>query len=212
MAQVRDSKQSVISYFDDSARKHFGFPNTRLASFFKQAERQIVFRMVRNVTDAKVLDAGCGPGHYIRNLLPLNNEVTGIDASPGMTQLCRRTFQDGKLDLAVADLEHIPLRAASFNLIICVDTLQYFSDKERQAILHNLISLLRPGGQIIVDVKNSGCPYFWFKPFRDRMASYYTISSVTKVLKERGSRQITVKGIHLPARISPICVVMGHLN
>jgi 2-polyprenyl-3-methyl-5-hydroxy-6-metoxy-1,4-benzoquinol methylase len=53
-------------------------------------DRPAVLAALGPVVDRHVLDAACGPGLYLRELLERGAEVTAFDASPVMIGLARR--------------------------------------------------------------------------------------------------------------------------
>jgi SAM-dependent methyltransferase len=64
-------------------------------------DRPAVLAALGPVTGRQVLDAACGPGLYLQELLERGAEVTAFDASPVMVSLARRT-RAGLLALSTA--------------------------------------------------------------------------------------------------------------
>jgi 2-polyprenyl-3-methyl-5-hydroxy-6-metoxy-1,4-benzoquinol methylase len=64
-------------------------------------DRPAVLAALGPVTGRQVLDAACGPGLYVRELLERGAEVTAFDASPVMVSLARqRTAGRVRIDRA----------------------------------------------------------------------------------------------------------------
>lgn len=110
----------------------------------------------RGVTrGAHVLDAGCGTGRYSVALAKRGFKVTGIDASPEqITEATKR--QEGsetEVDFRVADiciLQAIP----SVDAILCRGVLNDLTDDaSRQAVFPAFAEMLRPGGALVLDVR-----------------------------------------------------------
>lgn len=94
----------------------------------------------------RVLDAGCGTGYLMGYLkkYPLDGEVVGIDISLYALQFCR---QRGAHELAIASATTLPFVSESFDLIICIDTIQHLSPSGADRVAVKEFSrLLRPGG------------------------------------------------------------------
>lgn len=95
----------------------------------------------------RVLDVGCGTGYlleYLREHLPLAAEPVGIDLSAHALAFCQ---QRGAGALAQASALELPFAPASFDLILCIDTLQHLSPRGAdRAALTAFARLLRPGG------------------------------------------------------------------
>jgi ubiquinone/menaquinone biosynthesis C-methylase UbiE len=95
----------------------------------------------------RVLDIGCGTGYllgYLQRHCPLAGQPVGIDVSSQALGFCR---QRGAASLALASAAQIPFASTTFDLIVCIDTLQHLSPAgaDRMA-LEECARLLRPGG------------------------------------------------------------------
>ena len=101
---------------------------------------------VMNGKRLRALDVGCGTGlllEYLRRY-PLEGEVVGVDISPHALQFCQRR---GANALAIASATQVPFPVASFDLIICIDTIQHLTPSGADlAALKEFARLLRPGG------------------------------------------------------------------
>lgn len=94
----------------------------------------------------RALDIGCGTGYLLEYLqrYPLDGEVVGIDISPYALQFCQ---QRGANELAIASATQVPFPTASFDLIICIDTIQHLTPSGADLdALKEFARLLRPGG------------------------------------------------------------------
>jgi SAM-dependent methyltransferase len=94
----------------------------------------------------RVLDIGCGTGYLMGYLqrYPLEGEVVGIDISNYALQFCR---QRGANILALASASQVPFPSATFDLIICIDTIQHLSPAGADLVaVEEFSRLLRPGG------------------------------------------------------------------
>jgi len=209
-----DLNAAAINYFDSVARTSRGEYDGRSPRGLKAKiiEYSIAFDMLSDIdiADKRILDAGCGHGRAIARLAERSANIIGMDASISMLRICQRKFRNEEVDLILADVEHIALKKQSFDVVLCLDTLQYFTSVSRAAVLGNLIDLVTPGGRIITDAKNSWCPYYRFKR-SDIFAQYYSTHSITRVLKNRGCRNIRMKGIYFPTVISPIVVIKADI-
>lgn len=118
---------------------------------WSQGMRDAMVALLRGPLDGqkplRVLDVGCGTGYlleYLREFLPLAGEPVGIDLSAHALDFCRRR---GAGVLAQASALELPFAPASFDLIICIDTLQHLSPRGADhAALAGFARLLRPGG------------------------------------------------------------------
>ncbi len=100
------------------------------------------------------LDAGCGAGTYLQLLLRGGADVVGLDYSlPSLTKA--RAAVTACSSLCAADVNHLPLRPAVFDGVLCFGVLQAVSDSQR--VLAELRRVTRPGGAVWVDALNAAC-------------------------------------------------------
>jgi len=94
----------------------------------------------------RLLEVGCGTGHWLTLLQPATPHLFGLDLSAGMLRQARR--RHGQLALVRGRADQLPFPDASFDLVYCVNAIHHF---ERQ---HTFIAeawrLLRPGGALAV--------------------------------------------------------------
>lgn len=74
------------------------------SAFNAHYDRPAVLELLGDVAGLRVLDAGCGPGLYVEELLQRGAIVTGCDASARMVELARGRVGDGAT-LRVHDLD-----------------------------------------------------------------------------------------------------------
>src|SRR5215475_7078210 len=91
---------------------------------------------------ARVLEVGCGTGHWLAQIGASGRSAFGVDASPAMLRRAR-TSTDARV--AVATASALPFEAARFDAVVCVNALHHFPDKPR--FLAEAWRVLRPGGR-----------------------------------------------------------------
>lgn len=98
-------------------------------------------------TKGKVLDVGCGTGEPIAKfLISQGYEVTGIDASEKMIQLCKQRFPNEKWFLG--DMRTLNL-AEKFHAVIAWHSLFHLSHDDQRATLKLLASLVEEDGLLL---------------------------------------------------------------
>jgi len=135
----------------------------------------------------KVLDIGCGTGyllHYLKRY-PLADEAVGIDLSPYALGFCR---QRGASTLVLADAVHPPFAPASFDLVICLDTLQHLSPAgaDRIAVAH-FARLLKPGGLLYLRT-NSALGHATLRGADPNLYRRYRRPELSAMLRQKGLR------------------------
>jgi SAM-dependent methyltransferase len=96
--------------------------------------------------DARVLDAGCGSGRTLQELVDYGT-VQGVELDPEAAGLARSR---GHGEVLVGRLEELPFSEATFDLITCLDVIEHTPDD--RATLAELRRVCRPGGWLLVTV------------------------------------------------------------
>jgi SAM-dependent methyltransferase len=99
---------------------------------------------------ARILDAGCGTGEalpWLARAAGNGGRVLGVDLSSAHIAAAK-AFESQVIEAREADLAHLELPPASFDLIWCVNTLNHF--REPLQILQRLIGLLERQGRIAI--------------------------------------------------------------
>jgi 2-polyprenyl-3-methyl-5-hydroxy-6-metoxy-1,4-benzoquinol methylase len=102
------------------------------------------------------LDAGCGTGHFSRQIATLGAFVTGLDGATEMIVTAQRL--GGGADGArlvyrtCSDLTCLPEQAESFDGVLCSSVLEYLDEPTR--LLDEFWRVTRPGGSLIVTLPN----------------------------------------------------------
>ncbi len=105
---------------------------------------------------ARVLDLGCGPGHFLYYLQQDGyTDYLGIDSSPECLEFCReRGLNAGLADAFV----HLAENAGRYDAVVCNEFFEHLQ-KDRAFELARLCRLaLRDGGVLLVKVPNMACP------------------------------------------------------
>jgi arsenite methyltransferase len=143
----------------------------------KAYHKRDMIRRRRHVREAlaaqpgeRILDVGCGPGFYARELLDEigpSGSIVAVDASPDMLALARQrcegfanvTFREGN---AAA----LPVGDADFDAALCVQVMEYVPDPH--GALREMHRALRPGGRVVVWDVDWGTAW-WHSEDPDRM-------------------------------------------
>lgn len=96
----------------------------------------------------KILDVACGTGVLIPYYLERNvQSVLGVDISPGMIEIARRSFNDSRISFYVGDAEKSPIES-DYDGIVIYNAFPHFKDGER--IIQYLSEHLKDGGYLTV--------------------------------------------------------------
>ncbi len=156
------------------------------AQGMRDAMVALLHQPIAGKQNLRVLDAGCGTG-YLLNFLqehyPLDGEPVGIDVSPHALQFCELR---GSTELKLASVTEVPFEDASFDLIICIDTIQHLSpaDAPRKAIAE-FARLLKPDGLLYLRT-NSALGHPPLKGVDPDQYRRYDCNTVKQMLIEAG--------------------------
>ena len=104
----------------------------------------------------RVLDIGCGNGSISLPLLTPNNRLTLLDVSSAMLSIARSRIPEELLDHVESvnkSFMEAQLEPSAYDLILCIGVLAYVEDL--QSFCSKLVSLLAPGGMVIVECTDS---------------------------------------------------------
>ncbi len=101
----------------------------------------------------RILDAGCGPGHYCRRFQRDGFLATGIDLDPNMVVEAAKASPDAEFHCM--DIASIPSLHQSFHLIYSIgNVVAHLPPLRFSAFLQDVYSALEPGGCWIFQVVN----------------------------------------------------------
>ncbi|MFD6989408.1 class I SAM-dependent methyltransferase [Streptomyces sp. NPDC059943] len=148
-----------------------------------------------------VLDAGSGEGELARAIARRGARVTAVDRSPAMVRSAAReaTEQGLSMHCALADIERLPLRPESVDVVVARDVLNDLADP--RGALSECSRVLAPGGRMIALVLHPcfSRPRTGLGPAE----SYFDMQEV-----ETGSK---VAGVMAPKRRRISCWPLGSL-
>ena len=131
---------------------------------------------IRPVPGCKLLDIGCGPGHFLPWLAGV--DYTGIDIS-------NRYIDDAKTRYGTCgrficgDVNSVDVPGAPYDIVVAVGLLHHLSDDEVSRLSARVRQLLKPGGRwITVD----GC----YAPGQSALARYILSSDRGEFVREEG--------------------------
>jgi ubiquinone/menaquinone biosynthesis C-methylase UbiE len=134
-----------MANFDRMADTYDAWYETPLGRTVEALEKELFFRLMRPVSGARVLDAGCGTGRLTAELARKGFMVTGVDISPAMLKKARdRTRLLRNVTLLHADVEKLPFPDAAFDLVVAFTVLEFTTNPG--AAVRELWRVVKPGG------------------------------------------------------------------
>ncbi|HEY5286638.1 MAG TPA: methyltransferase domain-containing protein [Solirubrobacteraceae bacterium] len=150
----------------------------------------------------RVLDVGCGEGHFAAALLRVGAAVVAVDVAA--EPLRRARARHPELDLRLVEPEApLPLEDASFDVVWAGETIEHVADTAQW--LSELRRVLRSGGMLLISTPDHGpLSRLWiglsraafqacFDPRADHLR-FYTRQLLGELLGDFGFAEVTVVG------------------
>jgi arsenite methyltransferase len=114
--------------------------------------RQLVYEALDAQPGERILDAGCGPGFYTRELLDKvgpEGSLVGVDQSAPMLAVARRRCEAyGNVGFEESDVTSLPVQSDGFDRALSIQVLEYVQDFG--TALAEMFRALRPGGRVVI--------------------------------------------------------------
>lgn len=123
-----------------------------------QSERKILADVMRKLDVEPrdtLLEIGCGPGQIVIPLSFMVKEATGVD-HPKVCSVLKKRVNLQNLTLVGANFLDADFKQKSFDKILCYSVLGTLSTAEVDSFISKALSLLRPGGRMLLgDIANT---------------------------------------------------------
>jgi SAM-dependent methyltransferase len=147
-SEVGEGRSDLSRYADDIAQVSLAAAPF-VSSFVRHA--------VAEVHPENVLDVGCGTAVYTKVVLDADPhaQVDGIDLAQNVIEEARRELEragyGSRATLHVGDVRHwAPEPARQFDLVMLLNNIYYFDQKQRAALYQDLGELLTARGQLLI--------------------------------------------------------------
>ncbi|WP_371876505.1 methyltransferase domain-containing protein [Pyxidicoccus fallax] len=109
------------------------------------------------------IDAGCGQGWYLKEMLSRGYLVEGIDYSENQIKQARKYLGPDANLVRQGSISQLPFEDASQDFVYAVNVIHHLPDVERQQqAFQEVRRVLRPGGRFVVHEMNVTNPLFRF--------------------------------------------------
>jgi ubiquinone/menaquinone biosynthesis C-methylase UbiE len=165
--------------------------------------------------ERRVLEVGCGTGHWLAFLERHGYSVSGMD--PSLQMLKKAMDHLMSKDLKQGYAEEIPWEDDSFNQLFCVNAVHHFENKSR--FVSEAWRVLRTDGSLLIvgldphKGRDQWFVYDYFDGTRELdLRRYLPSLEIEKLMKEAGfSRCSTVEAHHLLMQIPARNAIEGGL-
>lgn len=120
--------------------------------------------LIRTYSPKTLLDAGCGPASFLRDVFDQPCDFYGFDLTPEMVQEGKRVFSESGRNpahlwqgsvLDKADFRNPEgTSPTTYDGAICIGVFPHISESADIAAMHNLRDCLKPGGFAVIEARN----------------------------------------------------------
>ncbi len=166
--------------------------------------RDFLERLWPVVLGRRVIEVGSGPAHDSLTFARRGAHVTAVDHSQaGLDLACRFYGQLGyPLRTAHADIRDLPFRDGRFDIAFNAGVLEHFNDLELEAVIDEMIRVVKPGGQVLAFCPNRYNVFYQTHLRRIRHHPYaferaFTAGQIRQRFEAKGLTDVTVSGVHV---------------
>jgi demethylmenaquinone methyltransferase/2-methoxy-6-polyprenyl-1,4-benzoquinol methylase len=150
--QSQGKKEQVAEMFNNIAFR-YDFLNSLLSLGIHKGWRKKAVAILKAKQPQIILDVATGTGDFAIEALKTNaKKVIGVDISEGMLgvgkQKIKKLNLTAKIDLQVADAEHLPFADNYFDAITVGFGVRNFENLEKG--LQDMLRVLKPGGDLVI--------------------------------------------------------------
>jgi len=190
------------SDFDNIANKYDSWYENPVGQTYDRIQKREIAYALESVSDGKkMLEVGCGTGHWTAFFANKGFDVTGVDISSKMLQVASsKGIRSARYTLV--DCRNLPFDRNTFDVACAITALEFMSDA--RTALAEIARCVRPGGKVVVGVLNRVSLLAWLRRRRGSttFAKAHLMSNkeVRRLLKTVGDATVNSSAFVLPWR------------
>ena len=137
--------------FDKVAGIYDDYYNTDLGIQVDLAEKRKLKQFIKQLECPKILEIGCGTGHWTTFFSEQGLEVAGIDVSEKMIEKAK-TKKIPNADFSIASVEKLPFETKSIDNIIAITSMEFVNNLD--LAFREIFRVLKTGGKLLIGCLN----------------------------------------------------------
>jgi len=183
--------------FDNVADRYDRWYDTPRGAIYDRFEKKVVDKLLKNHTEGKrLLEVGCGTGHWSKFFSTKGYEITGVDISERMVTIAKNK-NIARSSFHVMDGHSMSFADNSFDIAAAITTLEFAADPE--AIIAEMSRCVRkPGGKLLFGVLNALSEYNRKRKNEEcspyASAALFSPEKLKRLLEPLGQMQMIIAG------------------
>lgn len=113
-------------------------------------EVALISEALQQIPKGKMLELGCGTGHWTKFFIENGFEITGTDISDAMLKYARQ--KELKAEIIKANSENLPFENEKFDVVSSITMMEFVDDKDK--VLDEIYRVLKPGAFLLLGCLN----------------------------------------------------------
>jgi ubiquinone/menaquinone biosynthesis C-methylase UbiE len=147
----------MAEIFDDWTEKYGQWFETPIGKLIRGYEQELILEMLEPECGDIILDAGCGTGIFVADLIEAGARVIGLELSPAMLRRAKVKLSGQAFHPLQGDMIRLPFADNSFHRTVSNTAIEFI--KDAGSAIDELFRVTRPGGVIVVTTLNSLSPW-----------------------------------------------------
>ncbi len=185
----------------DIALKYDDFYKTNFGKKVDFLEKIAISKLLSNIKPTKILEIGCGTGHWTEFFCSLNFNVTAIDISKPMIEIAK-TKNISCANFMVANASNLDFESNFFELVAAITVLE-FTDNPIQ-VLNEMYRVAKINSKLIVGCLNAQSYLFQNKADNSiiQKSSLFSKKEIIDILSNFGKVFVVEQAVYVDENLN----------